>query len=58
MANLNGKTFSFIPHVCYFSCHSSIAASETQSLITLFATKMRGKETQSQEHQNPCLSNL
>ena len=47
----------FIPHVCYFY-HPSIAASEAGSLTTLFSTKMRGEETQSQEHQHPCLSNL
>ena len=58
LANSNGNTFSFIPHVCYFSYHPSIAASEARSLTTLFSTKMRGEETQSQEHQHPCLSNL
>ena len=39
--NLNGNTFSFIPHVCYFSYHPQIAVSEGQSLTT-------------QEHQHPC----
>ena len=39
--NLNGNTFSFIPHVCYFSYHPWIAASEGQSLTA-------------QEHQHPC----
>ena len=58
LANLNGNTFSFIPHVCYFSFHHSIAASKTRSWTTLFSTKIRGEETQSQEHQHPCLSNL
>ena len=42
LANSNGNTFSFIPHVCYFSYHPSIAASEARSLTTLFFTKMRG----------------
>ena len=58
MHNSNGNTFSFIPHVCYFSYHLSTAAFEGRTLTTLFSTKMRGKETQSQEHQQPCLSNL
>ena len=59
MRNSNGNTFSFIPHVCYFSYHASNAASKApRRLTTLFCTKMRGKETQSQEHQHPCLSNL
>ena len=40
----NGNTFSFIPHVCYFSYHLSIAASEAWNLTTLFATKMRGRK--------------
>ena len=40
----NGNTFSFIPHVCYFSYHLSIAASEAWNLATLFATKMRGRK--------------
>ena len=44
LANSNGNTFSFIPHVCYFSYHPSIAASETRSLTTLFSTKMRGRK--------------
>ena len=30
--NLNGNTFSFIPHVCYFSYHPWIVSSEDQSL--------------------------
>ena len=30
--NSNRNTFSFIPPVCYFSCHPSIAASEVWSL--------------------------
>ena len=58
LANSNGKTFNIIPHVCYFSYHASIAASETWSLTTLLSTKMRGEGTQSQEHQHTCLSNL
>ena len=40
LANSNGNTFNFIPHVCYFSRHPSIAASETRTLTTLFSTKM------------------
>ena len=32
--NSNGNTFSFIPHVCYFSHHPWTAASEGQSLTT------------------------
>ena len=55
MANSNGNTFSFIPHACYFPYHPSIAATETRNLATLFSTKMRGVETQSQEHQHLCL---
>ena len=35
---------SIIPHVCYFSYHPSIAASEARSLTTLFSTKMRGRK--------------
>ena len=58
MRNSNGNTFRFIPHVCYFSYHPSIVAFEARSLTTLFYTKMRGEETQSQEHQHSCLSNL
>ena len=58
MANSNGNTFSFIPHLCYFSYHLSIAASEARSLTTLFSTEMREEETQSQEHRQTCLSNL
>ena len=41
MGNSNGNTFSFIPHVCYFSYHPWIAASKGRSLTT-------------QEHQHPC----
>ena len=44
---LKGNTFSFIPYVCYFPCHPSIAASEGV-LTTLLTTQMRGKETKSQ----------
>ena len=58
VTNSNGNTLSFIPHVCYFSYHLSIAVSETRNLTTLFSTKMRGEETKSQEHQHTCLSNL
>ena len=47
--NSNGNTFSFIPHVCYFSYHPSIAASKAWSLTTLFSTKMRGRK---QSHKN------
>ena len=54
LCNWNGNTFSFIPYVCYFLHHSSIAASEGRSLRTPFFTKMRGEETQLQEHQHPC----
>ena len=39
--NSNGNTFSFNPHVCYFSYHPWIAASECRSLTT-------------KEHQHPC----
>ena len=58
--NSNGHTFSFIPHVCYFSYQHSIAASEARSLTTPLSTKMRGLgwgwgQGQSQEHQHPCL---
>ena len=41
LRNSNGNTFSFIPHVCYFSYHPWIAASEGRSLTT-------------QQHQHPC----
>ena len=58
MRNSNWIAFSIIPHVCYFSYHPSIAASEAQSLTTLFSTKIREEETQSQELQHPCLSNF
>ena len=44
LANSNGNTFNFIPHVCYFSRHPSIAASETRTLTTLFSTKMRERK--------------
>ena len=44
IAQLNGITFGFIPHLCYFSYHPSIAASEVRSLITFFFTKMRGRK--------------
>ena len=40
----NGNTFSFIPHVCYFSYVSWIAASEGLSLASLFYTKMKREE--------------
>ena len=53
LRNSNGNTFSFIPHVCCFSYDPSIAAFEARSLTTLFSTKMRRKETQSQEHRHP-----
>ena len=43
IAKSNGNTFTFIPHVCYFSYHPSIAASETRSLITLFPAKNEGR---------------
>ena len=49
MRNSNGNTFSFIPHVYYFSYHPSIAASDTLNLTTLFTTKMRGRK---QSHKN------
>ena len=54
MRNLKGNTFSFTPHVCYFSYNPWIAASEDLSLTTPFATQMRREETQPQEHQHPC----
>ena len=41
LRNFNGNTFSFIPHVYYFSYHPWIAASEARSLTA-------------QEHQHPC----
>ena len=41
LRNSNKNTFSSIPHVCYFSNHPWIAASEGWSLTT-------------QEHQHPC----
>ena len=41
LRNLNGNTFSFIPHVYYFSYHPWIAAPEARSLTA-------------QEHQHPC----
>ena len=44
LANSNGNTFSFIPHVCYFSYHPSIAASEARNLTAPFSTKMRGRK--------------
>ena len=44
MRNSNETTFSLISHVCYFSYHPSIAASEARSSITLFSTKMRGRK--------------
>ena len=44
IANTIENTFSFIPHVCYFPCHPSIAASKSPSLTTLFSTKMRGRK--------------
>ena len=44
MRNSNETSFSFISHVCYFSYHPSIAASEARSSITLFSTKMRGRK--------------
>ena len=43
----NRNTFSFIPHICHFSYHPSIAASEAPSLATLFSTKMRGGNSHS-----------
>ena len=48
---------SFLVYVVFFN-HLSIAAHEVWSLTTLFSTKMRGEETQFQEHQHLCLSNL
>ena len=44
LRNSNGNTFSFIPHVCYFSYHPSIAASKAWSLTTIFSIKMRGRK--------------
>ena len=44
LRNSNGNTFSFIPHVCYFSYHPSIAASKARSLTTLFSTKISGRK--------------
>ena len=40
--------------ICYFSYHSWIDAFEDPSLTTPFSTKMRGEETQPQEHQHTC----
>ena len=45
LRNSNESTLSFIPHACYFSYRPWIASSEDQSLLTLFITKFRGKET-------------
>ena len=45
MANSNGNIFSFIPRVCYFSYHPSIAAYETPSLTTPVSTKIREEKT-------------
>ena len=53
MRNSNRYTFSFIPHVCYFLYHVWIAASKDRIITSLFSTKMRGKETQAQEHESP-----
>ena len=44
LCNSNGNIFSFIPHVSYFSCLPWIAASEGQSLTTLFSAKMKKQE--------------
>ena len=44
LRNSTRNTFSFIPHVSYFSYLPWIAASEGRNLTTLFSTKMRGKE--------------
>ena len=41
MRNSNGNTFSFVPHLCYFSYLPWIAGSKGWSLTTLFSTKMR-----------------
>ena len=51
-------TSRLFTNVCYFYCHPNIATSKPRSLTTLFSTKMKGEETQSQEHQHSCLSNL
>ena len=51
-------TSRLFTNVCYFYYHPNIATSKPRSLTTLFSTKMKGEETQSQEHQHPCLSNL
>ena len=40
--------------MCYFSYQLWNAASEDCSLTTLFSTKMRGKDTQSQEQWHSC----
>ena len=45
MANSNGNIFSFIPRVCYFSYHPSIAAYKTRSLTLLVSTKIREEKT-------------
>ena len=42
MRGSNGNILSHIPHVCYFSYHPWIVASEGRRLTT-------------QEHQDPCL---
>ena len=44
LRNSNGNTFSFIPHVCYFSYLSWITASKGLGLTTLFSTKMMWEE--------------
>ena len=44
LRNSSGNTFSFSPHVCYFSYHPWIVASEGRSLITLFFCKMKGRK--------------
>ena len=44
LRNSNGNSFSFTPHVFYFSYLPWIPASEGRSLTTLFSTKMRGEE--------------
>ena len=44
LRNSNGNTFSFVPHICYFSYHPNIVASEARSLRTIFSAKMRGRK--------------
>ena len=44
LANSNGNTFSFIPHVCYFSYQPSIA-SETREFNNTLLYQNEGRGT-------------